>query len=158
MNKHQVWLAYIKCYHMIEKYAPFASIFITKTSNKALLCSQLDNFYLKCIDWFRKINPAAGLQIYMVCTGWGFSEFLCDTSKLSQKILPNKLGFINNIFFQYKSYYDWFAAKWWLNTSLTERKQLLNYQLMVLLINWVLQQFKLCFFLDSVQAQWNLQQ
>ena len=24
--------------------------------------------------------------------------------------------------------------------------------------NWVLQQFKLCFFLDSVQAQWNLQQ
>ena len=24
--------------------------------------------------------------------------------------------------------------------------------------NWVLQQIKLCFFLDSVQAQWNLQQ
>ena len=23
---------------------------------------------------------------------------------------------------------------------------------------WVLQQFKLCFFLDSVQEQWNLQQ
>ena len=24
--------------------------------------------------------------------------------------------------------------------------------------NWVLQQFKLCFYLDLVQAQWNLQQ
>ena len=24
--------------------------------------------------------------------------------------------------------------------------------------NWVLQQFKLAFFLDTVQAQWNLQQ
>ena len=95
---------------------------LQRPSNKAMVQQQflLINYYLKCIDWFRKINPATGLHIYMDCTVWRFSKFLY-TSKLRQKNYLQKL-------------LPLVCCKWWLNASFMGRKQLLNYQLMVLLI------------------------